>query len=84
MIIALICLSVYLISVFIMRVFIKNKFKTRITKFDLIFILSPVFNTLIMIGKIVSVIYIFLNYLIRGFIRWFINGEYEVPYFRRK
>ena len=84
MIIITICLSVYLISVFIMRVFIKNKFKTRITKFDLIFILSPVLNTLIMIGKIVSVIYIFLNYLIRRFIRWFINGEYEVPYFRRK
>lgn len=84
MIITSICVSVYFVSVFMMRIFIKSRFKTRITKFDLIFILAPVLNTLIMIGKIISVIYILVNYLTRLFIKWFINGEYEVPYIEKK
>lgn len=68
-----ICATIYIVSVFIIRsVLVKTE---KLNKLDLIFILTPIWNTFLIIGYIVYRIFYYSKQNCIKFKRWFINEK---------
>lgn len=66
-------ITIYIISIFLIRKMIISKWKTRLTTLDIIFTLVPIVNTIIIIGRVGMCIFLFGKKMIKKFIKWYIN-----------
>lgn len=69
----IVCVIIYIASIFIMRFCLINKLKKPLDRIDLVFILVPVLNTTLLLSKLYYVIGFYGYIYCKKFKKWFLN-----------